>query len=104
MAHQKPATKNIDIPSDKIAAFCRRNHIRTLSLFGSVLRNDFRLDSDVDVLVEFEAGRVPGFFRLHDMEEELAGILGRSTDLRTPQDLSRYFRDEVITNSMVLYG
>jgi hypothetical protein len=103
MVHQKPTIKNIDIPGDKITDFCRRNHIRTLSLFGSVLRNDFRSDSDVDVLVEFDPEHIPGFFRLHDMEEELSGILGRSTDLRTPQDLSRYFRDEVIENSMVLY-
>jgi predicted nucleotidyltransferase len=103
MFHQKPTIKNIDIPGDKITDFCRRNHIRTLSLFGSVLRNDFRPDSDVDVLVEFDPEHIPGFFRLHDIEEELSKILGRSTDLRTPQDLSRYFRDEVIENSMVLY-
>jgi len=104
MAQKTQTTRNIDIPGDKVADFCRRNYIRTLSLFGSVLRNDFRSDSDVDVLVEFEPEHVPGFFRLHDMEEELSSILGRSTDLRTPQDLSRYFRDEVIANSMVLYG
>lgn len=104
MAHQNPTLKNINIPGDKIADFCRRNHISKLSFFGSVLRSDFRPDSDVDVLVEFEPEHIPGFFRLHDMEEELSIILGRSTDLRTPQDLSRYFRDEVIANSMVLYG
>jgi predicted nucleotidyltransferase len=104
MAQQKPAMRNIDIPRDKVADFCRRNHIQKLALFGSVLREDFRPDSDVDVLVEFEAGHVPGFFRLHDVEEELTGILGRSTDMRTPQDLSRYFRDEVIAHAMVLYG
>lgn len=104
MAQKTQTIKNIDIPGDKVADFCRRNHILTLSLFGSVLRNDFRSDSDIDVLVEFEPEHIPGFFRLHDMEEELSGILGRSTDLRTPQDLSRYFRDEVIANSMVLYG
>lgn len=104
MAQKTQTIRNINIPGDKVADFCRRNHIRTLSLFGSVLRNDFRPDSDVDVLVEFKPEHIPGFFRLHDMEEELSGILGRSTDLRTPQDLSRYFRDEVIANSMVLYA
>jgi len=104
MAQKRQTIRNIDIPGDKVADFCRRNHILTLSLFGSVLRNDFRSDSDIDVLVEFEPEHIPGFFRLHDIEEELSGILGRSTDLRTPQDLSRYFRDEVIANSMVLYG
>jgi len=104
MAQKTQTNINIDIPGDKISAFCRRNHIRKLSFFGSVLRDDFRSDGDVDVLVEFEPEHIPGFFRLHDMEEELNGILGRSTDLRTPQDLSRYFRDEVIANSMVLYG
>ena len=104
MAKKTQTIRNIEIPDAKIADFCHRHHIRKLSFFGSVLRNDFRSDSDVDVLVEFEPEHVPGFFRLHDMEEELSSILGRSTDLRTPQDLSRYFRDEVIANSMVLYG
>ncbi len=104
MAHQNLTLKNINIPGDKIAHFCRRNHIKKLSFFGSVLRSDFRTDSDVDVLVEFEPEHTPGFFRLHDMEEELSVILGRSVDLRTPEDLSRYFRDEVIAHSMVLYG
>ncbi len=95
--------RKIKIPENKIADFCRRHHITRLALFGSVLSDDFRPDSDVDVLVEFEAGHVPGFFSLHDMEEELSDIVGRSTDLRTPQDLSRYFRIEVIRNSEVLY-
>jgi uncharacterized protein len=104
MAKKTQTIRNIEVPDAKIADFCNRHHIRKLSFFGSVLRNDFRSDSDVDVLVEFEPEHIPGFFRLHDMEEELSNILGRSTDLRTPQDLSRYFRDEVIANSMVLYG
>jgi len=94
----------IAVPKDRIAEFCQRNHIHKLSLFGSVLREDFRTDSDIDVLVEFEPGHVPGFFRLFDMEEELSSILyGRKVDLRTPQDLSRYFRDEVIANAEVQY-
>jgi len=89
----------------KIADFCKRNHIRKLSLFGSVLRDDFGPESDVDVLVEFETGHVPGFFRLFDMEEELSSLLGgRKVDLRTPEDLSRYFRDEVLAQSRVQYA
>ena len=90
---------------DKIADFCRKNHIRRLSLFGSVLRDDFGSESDVDVLVEFEPGHVPGFFRLFDLEEELSSLLGgRKVDLRTPEDLSRYFRDEVVKHSVVQYA
>ena len=96
--------RNIFLPKDKIANFCRRNHIRKLSFFGSVLRDDFGPGSDVDVLVEFEPGHVPGFFRLFDMEEELSSLLGgRKVDLRTPEDLSRYFRAEVIARSLVQY-
>ena len=95
---------NIFLPKDKIANFCRRNHIRKLSFFGSVLRDDFGPGSDVDVLVEFEPGHVPGFFRLFDIEEELSSLLGgRKVDLRTPEDLSRYFRAEVIARSLVQY-
>jgi predicted nucleotidyltransferase len=93
------------LDKEKIAGFCRRNHIRKLSLFGSVLREDFGPESDVDVLVEFEPGHTPGFFRLFDMEEELSSLLGgRKADLRTPEDLSRYFRDEVLAQSRVQYG
>ncbi|MGH8391930.1 MAG: nucleotidyltransferase family protein [Pseudomonas sp.] len=94
----------IPIPHPQIVEFCRRQHIRKLALFGSVLRDDFRPDSDVDVLVEFEPGHVPGFFGLYDMEEELSSLFGgRKVDLRTPQDLSRYFRDEVIARAQVQY-
>jgi len=90
---------------ERIAGFCRKNHIRKLSLFGSVLREDFGPESDVDVLVEFEPGHTPGFFRLFDMEEELSSLMGgRKVDLRTPEDLSRYFRDEVLAKSRVQYG
>lgn len=92
----------IEIPTDEIAAFCRRHHIRQLALFGSILREDFDPASDVDVLVEFEPGQAPGlaFFA---MEEELSRILGRKVDLNTPQFLSRYFRDEVLREAEVLY-
>jgi len=89
----------------EIADFCRLNHIRKLSLFGSVLRDDFRSGSDVDVLVEFEIGHVPGFFRIFEMEEELSSLLGgRKVDLRTPEDLSRYFREDVVAHAEVQYA
>jgi hypothetical protein len=92
----------IDIPKEKIAEFCRRNHIRRLALFGSVLREDFGPDSDVDVLVEFEPQARVGlaFFA---MELELSEILGRKVDLNTPGFLSRYFRDEVLAEAQVQY-
>ena len=92
----------IEIPKDKIAEFCRRHHVRELSLFGSILRNDFRPDSDIDVLVEFDPGQTPGFAFV-GMQEELSGILGRNVDLNTPQCLSRYYRDEVLAEAQVQY-
>ena len=95
----------IKVPRDRIASFCKKHHIRKLSLFGSVLRDDFGPDSDVDVLVEFESGHVPGFFRLFDMEGELSAILGvKKVDLRTPEDLSRYFRQKVLSTAEVQYA
>jgi predicted nucleotidyltransferase len=92
----------ITIPSERIAEFCRHNRIRKLALFGSVLREDFRPDSDVDVLVEFYPEYVPGlsFFR---MQRELSQILGRKVDMNTPQDLSKYYRDKVLTEAEVFY-
>jgi predicted nucleotidyltransferase len=77
----------ITVNPEEIADFCRRHHIRRLSFFGSVLRDDFRADSDVDVLVEFEPGKGPGFLRLARMEEDLSPLLGgRKVDLRTPRN------------------
>ena len=97
--------QNVEIRKEEIADFCRRHHISRLSLFGSVLRDDFRPTSDVDVLVEFEPDRVPGLFGLARMERELSALLGnRKVDLRTPQDLSRYFRDEVMATAEVQYA
>ena len=93
----------IDIPKEEIAEFCRRNHIRRLALFGSVLRDDFRPDSDVDVLVEFEPGTKVGFIRLAGMQIELSELLGRNVDLNTPGCLSKYFRDEVLAEAEVQY-
>ncbi len=94
----------IEIPQDKIAEFCQRNHIRKLSFFGSFIRDDFREDSDIDVLVEFEPGHEVGLIRMAAIERELSDILGRKADMRTPAELSRYFRDEVIQNSKVQYA
>src|SRR3989338_3389387 len=97
--------RNINVPKSKITDFCRQNHIRRLALFGSALRDDFRPDSDVDVLVEFDPGHVPGFLRLARMERELSGLLGgRRVDMRTPEDLSRYFRDEVVASAEVQFA
>jgi predicted nucleotidyltransferase len=94
---------NVHIPKDRIADFCRRHHIRRLSIFGSALRDDFDADSDVDVLVEFEPGYVPGF-AFFAMETELSEILGRQVDLNTPNFLSRYFRDKVLREAEVQYA
>ena len=95
----------IDILRVNIAEFCRKHHIRKLSLFSSVLREDFRPESDVDVLVEFEPGHVPGFIRLASMELELSELLGgRKVDVNTVQCLSRYFRDEVVGTAEVQYA
>ncbi len=96
---------HIDVPRHELAEFCRRHQIQTLSLFGSVLREDFRPDSDIDVLVEFEEGRAPGLLGIARMERELSKILGgRKVDLRTPGDLSRYFRQEVLAKAEVQYA
>lgn len=93
----------IDIPKDKIAAFCRTHHIRRLALFGSVLRDDFRPESDVDVLVEFEPGHPVGLIRLAGIERELSVLLGRKVDLNTAGFLSRSFRKEVLSEAEVCY-
>jgi predicted nucleotidyltransferase len=92
----------VNIPGDTLAAFCRRHHIRRLSLFGSILRDDFRSDSDVDVLVEFEPGHTPGlaFFA---MQDELSELIGRKVDLHTAGSLSKYFRDQVLAEAEVQY-
>lgn len=94
--------KDIEVPGEKIAEFCRRNHIRKLAFFGSVLTDGFTRESDVDVLVEFEPGKTPGygFFRI---ERELTGLLGREVDLNTPGCLSKYFRDEVVAEAEPVY-
>ncbi len=95
----------IDLPKEKIAEFCRAHHIRRLAVFGSALRSDFRPDSDIDMLVEFEPGHIPGLFGMARLERELSALLGgRKVDLRTPEDLSRYFRQEVMQEAEVQYA
>ncbi len=93
----------LSVSKEKLAAFCTRHHIRKLAFFGSVLRNDFQPDSDVDVLVEFEPGHTVGLLRMAGLEMELSEMLGRKADLRTPGDLSRYFREEVLRTAEVQY-
>lgn len=94
----------ITIPESKIAAFCQRYPIRKLSLFGSVLRNDFKPDSDIDVLVEFEPNAGVGYFELVQMQMELSAIFGRNVDLVTPAALSRHFREHVLNTAQVVYA
>ncbi len=93
----------IPIDHRKLEDFCRRHAIEKLSLFGSVLRDDFGPASDVDVLVEFERGRTPGF-AFFDLQEELSLMFGRRVDLHTPGSLSRFFRDEVLASAAVQYA
>jgi hypothetical protein len=97
-------TQNIDIPKEKIAQFCRQWHITKFSLFGSVLRDDFRPDSDIDVLIEFQSGYTPGFLKLHQIQEELSTLLGnRQIDLVTPKFLNHRIRDRVLAEAEVYY-
>ncbi len=93
----------VELPRQAIAEFCRRHHIRRLSLFGSILREDFGPESDIDMLVEFEPGKVPGYLRMAGLEIEMSGILGRKADLRTAAELSRHFREEVLKGARVQY-
>ena len=95
----------IELDKRQIAAFCRQRHIRRLAVFGSALRSDFAPDSDVDVLIEFVPGHVPGLLGIARMERELSALLGgRKVDLRTPEDLSRYFRQQVLDEAEVQYA
>jgi len=95
----------IPIPTQKITRFCEMHHIKTCMLFGSVIREDFNRESDVDVLVEFKEGHTPGLFGMVTLANELSQILGRrKVDLKTPDELSDYFRDDVLTNAELLYA
>lgn len=95
----------IALDREKIAVFCRQQHVRRLALFGSALREDFGPESDIDVLVEFEPGHTPGLLGIARLERELSAIFGgRKVDLRTPEDLSPYFREEVLKEAQVQYA
>lgn len=94
----------IDLDQAAVDAFCRKHGLQKLSLFGSVLRDDFRPDSDVDVLVEFRPGVRAGYLTMAAMERELSELLGRHVDLRTPNELSRYFREDVLQAAEVRYA
>ena len=94
----------IQVNRERVAQFCQRHRIRKLAVFGSVLRDDFRPDSDVDVLVEFEPGCRLGLFEVIRMQREFSAIIGREADFRTPEDLGRYMRRRVMSESEVLYA
>jgi hypothetical protein len=94
---------NLSVSKNEIGDFCKSHHIKKLAIFGSALREDFRPESDVDVLVEFEEGREPGF-EFFTMQDELSRIKGRKVDLNTPGFLSRYFRDKVMKEAQVQYA
>lgn len=97
------ATLPVSIDPEEIEVFCRQNHVVSLSLFGSILTERFSDQSDIDILVEFDPAHVPGYFDLARMERELSERLGRKVDLRTPGELSRYFRDAVVANARLQY-
>ena len=92
------------VSKEILESFCKRNHIVKLSLFGSALRDELKPDSDIDILVEFDKKHIPGLMDLAGMEIELTGIIGRKVDVRTPEELSRYFRDEVLSKARVEYA
>jgi uncharacterized protein len=97
-------TIKLPIDPDVLSRFCTQHQIRRLSLFGSMLTGSDRPDSDMDLLVEFESGREPGLLGMGQLEAELGSLLGRRVDLRTSQDLSRYFRDEVLRTAELQYA
>lgn len=93
----------INISQAALAEFCNENHIRKLSLFGSIIRDDFKPDSDIDVLVEFEPGYTASLLKMAGLELELTEALGHKVDLRTPAELSKYFREDVLHHCEVQY-
>ncbi|MBC7771643.1 MAG: nucleotidyltransferase domain-containing protein [Pyrinomonadaceae bacterium] len=94
----------INFAADRIADFCRRHGVLRLSVYGSVLRDDFRPDSDVDMLAEFESGRTPGMIGFGGMILELSELVGRTVDLRTPFDLSPHFPPFVLRQARLLHA
>lgn len=96
--------EKIRLPKEKIAEFCKENNIIKFSIFGSVLRDDFNENSDIDILVEFDKNHIPGFIRLANIQRKLSELLGgKLVDIRTPSELSPYFRDKVIKVAEVQY-
>ncbi len=98
-----PSRARIAVPREQLADFCRRHHIRRLALFGSVLRDDFTPDSDVDVLMDMDAGQKVTLFTLARLQNHLSDLLGRPVDLHMPRTLNRYLRDEVLREAEDLY-
>lgn len=94
----------LELSDRQLQNFCREHHIRRLSLFGSRLKGSHRPDSDVDLLVEFEPEHIPSMFGMVRMESELTQLLGKKVDLRTPGDLSHYFRQEILDTAQVQYA
>jgi hypothetical protein len=95
----------LGISQPELAEFCRRNHVRKLAIFGSALTERFKDSSDIDILVEFEPDFRVGYLRMAAMERELSSLFGgRTIDLRTAPELSRYFRDEVVKTAFVQYA
>ncbi len=92
------------ISRKELDSFCRRNHITKMALFGSAIRDDLTPNSDIDILVEFHQNHIPGLMDLAGMEIELSEMIGRKVDLRTPAELSRYFRNEVLKTAKVEYA
>ncbi|MBX3179462.1 MAG: nucleotidyltransferase domain-containing protein [Candidatus Hydrogenedentes bacterium] len=94
----------VTIQPGAIEAFCRRHHLTQLAFFGSILTDRFSPESDIDVLFEYHPDHIPTLFDVAAMEAELSEILGRKADMRTPRDLSRHFRDEVVRNALIQYA
>ena len=92
------------LPLERIREFCARNQIKKLALFGSALSDQFDAESDVDFLVEFDPGARVGFLTMASLEDELSQVIGRKVDLRTPHELSRYFRSRVEDSALLLYA
>jgi predicted nucleotidyltransferase len=95
--------REVNLPMEEIIELCRRHHVQRLALFGSILTDEFRPDSDVDMLVEFEPGKTPGL-AFFGFEHELSVLVGRQVDLNTKNSLSRYFRDEVLAEARTIYA
>lgn len=92
------------VSKEKLEEFCARNHIKKLAVFGSAIKGTMRHDSDIDILVEFEEKNIPGLITFCGIQNELSDLIGHEVDLRTSQDLSRYFRQDVEKTAEVQYA